>query len=81
MLSYTKWDCLLQPILEVVLGVSTLPFKHKKPLEGLHHSGIRTNKLKMTTLTLKDKDTVRLFWGMLAPKREEIGANALCRYV
>lgn len=81
LLSYIKWDCLLQPILKVVLGVSTLSFKHKNPLEGRLHCGIRTNKIKMTSLSTKDKDTVRAFWGKLAVKREEVGASALCRYV
>lgn len=40
LLSHTTWDWLPQPILKVVLGVSTLPFKHKKPFEYCLHGEI-----------------------------------------
>lgn len=84
LLSQTRWDCLPWPILEVVLvvlGVSTLPFKHKNPLEHCLHRGIRSNQTKMTSLSIKDKDKVRAFWTKIASSKEEIGANALCRCV
>lgn len=80
-LSNTRWDWLPRPISKVVQGVSTWPFKHKSPLEHCLHRGIRTNKLKMTSLTAKDKDTVRTFWAKIASRKDEIGANALCRCV
>lgn len=68
-------------IMKVVLGVSTLSFKHKKLLKHCLHFGSRTNRIKMTSLTAKDKDTVRAFWAKVDSKKEDIGVGALCRCV
>ena len=70
----------LQPILEVVLGVSMLSFDYKN-LHCFTFKALSDNQLtgKMTTLTAKDKANVKAFWAKIAPKADDIGADALSR--
>lgn len=44
----------------------------------IHHDSNQYS-VKMTSLSAKDKDRVRAFWAKIAPKTEDIGAEALAR--
>ena len=70
----------LQPILEVVPGVSVLCFNYKtqhclgyKALSDTQPTG------KMTSLTAKDKSTVLAFWAKVSSKADDIGMDAISR--
>ena len=67
-------------LLEEVPGVSSLCLEYKSlTVWADHDSQQQSNKAKMTSLTAKDKDTVREFWGKVGNKAEDIGAEALAR--
>ena len=70
-----------QPVLEKVKGVTMLCLEHKNPhgLDWSRHSVKQSNKGKMTSLTEKDKATVKAFWAKIAGKKDDIGAEALGR--
>jgi len=67
--------------LEEDLGVSMLCFEHKNPsLLGLITAFSNTRSTgKMTSLTAKDKQTVKAFWAKVSGKSEDIGAAAVAR--
>ena len=68
----------MQPILMVILGVTSLGLEYKTPTVWADYANSLTTD-KMTSLTAKDKETVKAFWATMASKAGDIGADALHR--
>ena len=68
----------MQPILMAVLGVTSLGHEYKTPKVWADNANSLTTDT-MTSLTAKDKETVKAFWAKMASKAQDIGADALNR--
>ncbi|CAB1429140.1 unnamed protein product [Pleuronectes platessa] len=63
-------------ILEVFSGVSTFCFRLKTPIVSADRAFSDSQAPdKMTSLTAKDKETVKAFWAKMASKAQDIGAD------
>ncbi|XP_034567142.1 LOW QUALITY PROTEIN: hemoglobin embryonic subunit alpha-like [Notolabrus celidotus] len=52
---------------------------HKNPARFRTHRSNSESTCKMTSLTPKDKATVKAFWGRVSSKADDIGCDALAR--
>ena len=74
-----RLDRLPSIILGAVLGVPEFCLRHKTLTVFTAYCTQLTIRDNMTSLTAKDKETVKAFWAKVSSKAEDIGKDALGR--